>query len=74
MTREFCATFCPSYCQTPPLSYHSANCRSGRLGMPVRWLDTVGVLVCMPKMEVRVAVWDTFVMVMVGMYEVGREQ
>jgi len=28
----------------------------------------------MPKMEVRVAVWDTFVMVMVGMYEVGREQ
>jgi hypothetical protein len=40
----------------------------------VRWLDTVGVLVCMPKMEVRVAVWDTFVVVMVGMYEVGREQ
>ena len=43
------------------------------MGRPDR-LDPAGVLVGMPKVEVRVAVWHPVVMVMVGMHEVGREQ
>ena len=43
------------------------------IGRPDR-LDPAGVLVGMPKVEVRVAVWHPVVMVMVGMHEVGREQ
>ena len=43
------------------------------IGRPDR-LDPAGVLVGMPKVEVRVAVRHPVVMVMVGMHEVGREQ